>query len=85
MMGNVEPQNSFFQAIALEELVPQDHPFRKIRPLIDTERIRVLCADYYCADNGRPSIPPEQLFLAWLGGYLMRPYPQRWAVVKLSS
>jgi transposase len=51
--------------------VPQDHPLRKVRRLIDTDRIRELCKDYYCANNGRPSIPPEQLFLAWLGGYLL--------------
>ncbi len=71
MMGEAEPQGTFFHAVTLEQLVPSDHPLRKIRPLVDTKRIRELCADYYCANNGRPSIPPEQLFLAWLGGYLL--------------
>lgn len=42
---------------------------RKIRPLIDTVRIRLLCEPLY-AEAGRPSIPPEQLFLAILGEYL---------------
>jgi transposase len=43
---------------------------RKIRPLIDTDRIRTLCDRLY-SDVGRPSIPPEQLFLALLGRYLL--------------
>jgi len=71
MMGDAAPQGDFFHAVTLEQLVPQDHPFRKIRPLVDTKRIRELCKEYYCENNGRPSIPPEQLFLAWLGGYLL--------------
>lgn len=71
MMGDAQPQGTFFHAVVLEDLVPQDHPLRKIRPLVDVERIRELCRDFYCPDNGRPSIPPEQLFLAWLGGYLL--------------
>ena len=43
---------------------------RKIRPLIDMARLRQLCAPLY-SEVGRPSIPPEQLFLALLGGYLL--------------
>jgi len=83
MMGDAEAQSTFFHAVCLEDLVPQDHPLRKIRPLVDTERIRELCKDYYCADNGRPSIPPEQLFLAWLGGYLMGCRSDRKLVMQL--
>jgi transposase len=71
MMGIGQKQKSIFHSVQLEDLVPEDHPLRRIRPLIDTERIRELCADFYCADNGRPSIPPEQIFLAMLGGYLL--------------
>lgn len=54
-----------------QDLVPEDHPLRRIRPLVDTARVRELCKDLYSADNGRPGIPPEQLFLALLGGYLL--------------
>lgn len=71
MMGNGDGQKNIFHTVQLEDLVPDDHPLRRIRPLIDTARIRELCADFYCADNGRPSIPPEQLFLAMLGGFLL--------------
>ena len=70
MMGTSDPQSSMFSHINLEQFVTADHPMRKIRPLIDTARIRQLCAPLY-AETGRPSIPPEQLFLALLGGYLL--------------
>jgi transposase len=71
MMGDAELQSSMFHTVRIEDLVPADHPLRRIRPLVDTERIRELCRPFYCEDNGRPSIPPEQLFLAMLGGYLL--------------
>ena len=70
MMGARQPQPNLFHTVQLEDLVPQDHPLRKILPLIDIERIRKLCEPFY-SDEGRPSIPPEQLFLAMLGGYLL--------------
>jgi transposase len=71
MMGSARPEKSMFHAVILEDLVPQDHPLRRIRPLVDTERIRELCKPFYSEDTGRPSIPPEQLFLALLCGYLL--------------
>lgn len=70
MMGTSDPQPSMFYHINLEQFVTADHPMRKIRPLIDTDRIRTLCEPLY-SEAGRPSIPPEQLFLALLGGYLL--------------
>jgi transposase len=66
MMGTSDPQPSMFYQITLEQFVTADHPVRKIRPLIDTDRIRQICQPLY-AEEGRPSIPPEQLFLALLG------------------
>ncbi len=66
MMGTSNPQPLMFYHINLEQFVTADHPMRKIRPLIDTDQIRTLCKPLY-ADVGRPSIPPEQLFLALLG------------------
>lgn len=83
MMGARQPQPNLFHTVQLEELVPQDHPLRKIRPLVDTERIRQLCKPFYCEDNGRPSIPPEQLFLAMLGGYLLGARSDRRIVMEL--
>ena len=83
MMGSNGGQKNLFHTVQLEDLVPEDHPLRKIRPLVDTERIRELCEDFYCADNGRPSIPPEQLFLAMLGGYLLGARSDRRIIMQL--
>src|SRR5208283_1966771 len=83
MMGQADSQKNIFHTVQLEDLVPEDHPLRKIRPLVDTERIRELCKDFYCADNGRPSIPPEQLFLAMLGGYLLGARSDRRIIMEL--
>ncbi len=43
-MGTADLQPSMFYHINLEQYVTVDHPMRKIRPLIDTARIRQLCA-----------------------------------------
>jgi len=83
MMGVSDTQKEMFHTVQISELVPEDHPLRKIRPLIDAERIRQLCAPFYCEDNGRPSIPPEQLFMALLGGYLLGVRSDRKLIMEL--
>jgi transposase len=70
MMGESDPQRALFYSLSLEKFVPNDHPLRRIRPLIDDEAIRRVCRPLYSL-VGRPSIPPEQLFLALVGGYLL--------------
>jgi transposase len=82
MMGQSDPQRAFFYNISLETFVPPDHPLRAIRPLIDDRAIRRHCRDLY-APIGRPSIPPEQLFLALVGGYLLGVTSDRKLVVEL--
>jgi transposase len=82
MMGEHDPQPSIFYNLSLESFVPQDHPLRKIRPLIDTEAIRKECRHLY-SPTGRPSIPPEQLFLALVGGYLLGVASDRRLVMEL--
>jgi transposase len=84
MMGISHPQPSMFYHITLEQFVTADHPMRKIRPLIDTDRIRQLCEPLY-SEVGRPSIPPEQLFLALLGGYLLGVTSERALVRELTG
>lgn len=84
MMGTSNPQPSLFYQINLEQFVTADHPMRKIRPLIDTDRIRQLCAPLY-SEVGRPSIPPEQLLLALLGGYLLGVTSERALVRELTG
>jgi len=70
MMGHRDPQRTLFYQLSLETFVPPEHPLRAIRPLIEDAAIRRACRDLY-APIGRPSIPPEQLFLALVGGYLL--------------
>src|SRR5215510_3700403 len=82
MMGEVNPQRAFFYNISLETSVPADHPLRRIRPLIDDHAIRRACRDLY-APIGRPSIPPEQLLLALVGGYLLSIPSERRLVMEL--
>ena len=84
MMGTSEPQPSMFSHINLEQFVTADHPMRKIRSLIDTARIRQLCEPLY-GETGRPSVPPEQLFLALLGGYLLGVTSERALVRELTG
>jgi transposase len=83
-MGTSDLQPSMFCHINLEQFVTADHPMRRIRPLIDTDRIRTLCASLY-AEVGRPSIPPEQLFPALLGGYLLGVTSERALVRELTG
>jgi len=67
MRGAFEEQGGLFSYIALEERVPGGHPLRKIRAYV-----RAVLADMdrtfsrMYAKEGRPSIPPEQLFSALL-------------------
>ncbi len=82
MMGEHAGQSNFYYNITLEQFVPSDHPLRAIRPLIDAKAIRRACRSLYSA-IGRPSIPPEQLFLALVGGYLLGITSDRKLVMEL--
>lgn len=82
MMGESDPQQSMFYRLSLESFVPAEHPLRQIRPLIDDEAVRRICKPLYSA-IGRPSIPPEQLFLALIGGYLLGVPSERKLVMEL--
>jgi len=82
MMGESEGQKSFYYNMTIEQFVPADHPLRAIRPLIDVKAIRRECRDLY-SPIGRPSIPPEQLFLALVGGYLLGTTSERKLVMEL--
>ena len=82
MMGAANPQRALFYNLSLETFVPAEHPLRHIRPLIDERAIRRACRDLY-SPIGRPSIPPEQLFLALVGGYLLGVTSERKLVMEL--
>lgn len=56
-----------FSYVSLEERVPQDHPLRRIRELVD-QILRGMAKDFegMYAKTGRPSVPPERLLRAVL-------------------
>jgi transposase len=82
MMGEANPQRGLFYQLSLESFVPVEHPLRAIRPRIDDVAVRRACRNLY-APLGRPSIPPEQLFLALVGGYLLGVNSERKLVMEL--
>lgn len=70
MLKEPSPQQAELEMVTLEQLVPCDHLLRKVDAAIDFGFIREMTEDLYCPDNGRPPIPPEQLFKALFVGYL---------------
>lgn len=67
MRGTFQDQGGLFSYISLEERVPDKHPLRKVRELVRAV-LNDLNKDFAAmyADEGRPSIPPEQLLSAML-------------------
>jgi len=67
MRGEANLQPSMFSYVDLEKRIPQSHPIRKIRRIVDTALADIEASfDEMYADEGRPSIPPEQLLRALL-------------------
>ena len=67
MRGEDSQQHAMFSYLSPEQRVPQDHPLRKLRPLVDQvlQKLSRRFARMY-ARVGRPSIPPEKLLRALL-------------------
>src|SRR5215471_2223494 len=67
MRGKVDPQADMLALISPESVVPQDHPLRAIKPMVDSilKDLSPLLEEMY-AELGRPSIPPERLLKAKL-------------------
>ncbi|MDX5591932.1 transposase, partial [Pseudovibrio sp. SPO723] len=70
MLKKPSPQQTAFEMVSLESLVPSDHLLRKIEAVIDFDFIHERVADLYCADNGRPALDPVMMFKALFLGYL---------------
>jgi len=62
MRGPVINQTAMLSTITTEDLVPKDHPIRRIKPTVDAILVKLepTFRAMYSA-IGRPSIPPEQL------------------------
>ena len=65
MRGDDQQPEPIFSYVSAEERIPQDHPLRAIRVLVD-EILRDLSRDFsrLYASTGRPSVPPERLLRA---------------------
>jgi transposase len=67
MRGPDDTQFAMFSYVTLECRVPQDHPLRRLRPLIDGILSNMSSQfDTVYSTTGRPSIPPERLLRALL-------------------
>ena len=67
MRGDDRRQSDVFSYVTLEQRVPQDHPLRAVRKLVD-EMLRGMSRQFdgLYASTGRPSVPPERLIRAVL-------------------
>jgi len=67
MRGNTEIQATMLSLVTADQLVPEDHPIRQIKPIVDNA-LRELSPTFsrMYAETGRPSIPPEHLLKACL-------------------
>lgn len=67
MRGKKETQVTMLSAVTANDLVPEDHPIREIKPMVD-QALAELSPTFtrMYAETGRPSIPPEHLLKACL-------------------
>jgi transposase len=67
MRGDDQQQSGMFSYVSVDERVPQDHPLRVVRKMVD-EILRAMAKDFdgMYAKTGRPSVPPERLLRAVL-------------------
>ena len=75
MRGKAARQGTMLMAVTPDALVPQCHPIRRIKPMVDQALAQLSPTfDRMYASNGRASIPPEHLLKACL---LMAPFSAR--------
>ncbi|MGH9200608.1 MAG: IS5 family transposase [Vicinamibacterales bacterium] len=65
MRGAPERQTPIFTTVSIEDLIPHNHPIRRIRGIVD-EVLACLDPEFEAmySHTGRPSVPPEQLLKA---------------------
>ena len=67
MRGEKDNQEWMLTTVSPDSVVPQDHPIRKIKALVDQQLADLdPVFEKMYADGGRPSIPPERLVKATL-------------------
>src|SRR5262245_55081072 len=67
MRGNEQSQEEIFSYITPAQRIPQTHPLRPIRQMVDAA-LKELSPEFEAmySGTGRPSVPPEQLLRALL-------------------
>jgi transposase/IS5 family transposase len=67
MRGRLDNQVDMLIALTPDQLVPEDHPIRRIKPIVD-QALKSMSPTFnrMYAEAGRPSIPPEHLLKACL-------------------
>jgi len=63
-------RQTVIEMVSIEQLVPQDHPLRKIEEIYDFSFVRRRMEPLYCQNNGRPAIDPVMLFKMMFIGYM---------------
>ena len=67
MRGKADSQVTMLSLITADQLVPEDHPIRQIKPIVDNALLELSPTfTRMYAETGRPSIPPEHLLKACL-------------------
>jgi len=67
MRGNPDTQVTMLSLVTANDLVPEDHPIRGIKPIVDKVLAELSPTfNRMYADTGRPSIPPEHILKACL-------------------
>jgi transposase len=62
MRGKAEQQATILSAVTPDQLVPQDHPIRQVKPIVEQALVELSPTfNQMYARVGRPSIPPEHL------------------------
>ncbi|MDH4278955.1 MAG: IS5 family transposase [Acidimicrobiia bacterium] len=65
MRGSTDPQLAMLTTVSTEDLIPADHPIRKIRVVVDAVLAELdPVFDEMYATSGRRSVPPEVLLKA---------------------
>ena len=65
MRGAPDPQLAMLTSLSTEDLIPSDHPIRKIRVVVDTVLADLDATfDAMYSSSGRSSVPPETLLKA---------------------